>query len=121
VGCAGVEAAVPASVQVRLLRNSQDSLEEEVVRFLVVSAPPLQQTRLRHRFQTPLVLTEILHLIAILLTLVVAEVVDLFVVLDANFLVAIQLIWISLPSSILRRHVVSQIDVRIDILRTMQI
>jgi hypothetical protein len=91
-GYAGVEVAVPVSVQVRLLRNSQNSLEEKVVRFLVVSTSPLQQTRLRHRFQTSLVLTEILHLIAILLTLVVAEVVDLFVVLDANFSVAIQLI-----------------------------
>jgi hypothetical protein len=121
VGYAGVEAAVSVSVQVRLLRNSQDSPEKEVERFLVVvAASPLQQIRLRHRFQTPLVLTEILHLIAILLTLVV-EVVDLFVVLDANFSVAVQLIWVFLLLSILRRHVVSQIDVQIDVLRTMQI
>jgi hypothetical protein len=76
----------------RLLHNSQDSLKEEVVRFLVVVvASPLQQIRLRYRFQTSLVLTEILYLIAILLTLVV-EVVDLSVVLDVNFSVTIQLI-----------------------------
>jgi hypothetical protein len=93
VSCAEVETAIPTSVQVRLLRNSQDSLVEEVEQFLiVVVAPPLQHTRLQHRFQTPLVLTEILHLIAILSTLVVAEVVDSFVVLDINFSVAIQLI-----------------------------
>jgi hypothetical protein len=119
MGCAEVEAAIPTSVQMRLLHNSQNSLKKEMVRFLIVSTSPLQQTRLRHRFQTPLVLTEILHLIAILLTLVVAEVVDLFVVLDANFSVAVQLIWVSLSLSILRRHVASQIDVQINVSRTV--
>jgi hypothetical protein len=89
VGCVGVEIAVSTSVLMRLLHNSQNSLKEKVVRFLIVSTPSLQQTRLRHRFQTSLVLTEILHLIAILLTLVVAKVVDLFIVLDVNFSVTI--------------------------------
>jgi hypothetical protein len=79
-----IETAILMSVQMRLLRNSQNSLKKKIKRFLIVVVIfSLQQTRLRRRFQTSLVLTKILHLIAILLTL--AEVVDLFVVLDANF------------------------------------
>jgi hypothetical protein len=86
---AGVKTAIPASVQMRLLRNSQNSLKKKVVRFLIVSTPLLQQTRLRHRFQTSLVLTEILYLIAILLTFIIAKIIDLFIILNVNFSVTI--------------------------------
>ena len=107
VGFVGVVATVLVSVQVRLLHSLQDLLEEEVELLLVSLAPPLQQTRPRyHQGQTSLAQilhsTEILHLFVILEIIVVVEAVDLFVVLDINFAVTVQLIRVvlSLPLSI---------------------
>ena len=95
-----VEAVISVlmSVQMRLLRSLQNLLKEKTKRFpvFVRVTSSLQQTRFRyHQSQTTLVQilhsTEILHLFVILQITVIVEAVDLFVVLDVNFVVTVQL------------------------------